>query len=142
MAGFSQGAGHALWIAKHYPLRGVILFSGPVDGRIHSPYRAARWITADERWATAKSRMKLVVSTQDGYYPAIRANLIALGFDPSASGVNVDDGLVTSRAGALFLTHAASPRAHVSVIEDAATPGAPNGTARYAPVWDALLTGY
>jgi dienelactone hydrolase len=142
MAGFSQGAGHALWIAKHDPLRGVILFSGPVDGRIQPPYQPARWITADGRWATAQSRMKLFVSTRDGYYPAIRANLVALGFDPSTSGVNVDDGLATSRAGALFLTHVPSPRAHASVIEDAATPRAPNGTARYAPVWDALLAGY
>ena len=142
MAGFSQGAGHALWIAKHEPLRGVILFSGPVDGRIHPPYRAAPWITADGPWATGKSRMKLFVSTEDGYYPAIRANLIALGFEPSASGVNVDDGLATTRMGPLFVTHAASPRAHASVIEDAATPKAPRGTARYRPVWDALLAGY
>lgn len=134
--------GHALGIAKHDPLRGVILFSGPVDGRIQPPYQPARWITADGRWATAQSRMKLFVSTRDGYYPAIRANLVALGFDPSTSGVNVDDGLATSRAGALFLTHVPSPRAHASVIEDAATPRAPNGTARYAPVWDALLAGY
>ncbi len=142
MAGFSQGAGHALWTAKHEPLRGVILLSGPVDGSIHAPYRPARWITADRRWATGKSRMKLFVSTEDGYYLAIRANLIALGFDPSASGVNVDDGLATSHMGSLFVTHAASPRAHASVIEDAATPKTPNGTARYAPVWDALLAGY
>ena len=142
MAGFSQGAGHALWIAKHYPTNGVILFSGPVDGRVHAPSESAQWISDPSAWATPRADFRFFISTHDGYYSAIRANLITLGFDPASVGVSVDAGVPSSPGVQLLLTSAVTVNAHPSVLSDADTPRNADGSAVYGPVWDYLLESW
>jgi dienelactone hydrolase len=142
ISGFSQGAGHALWIAKHYVTKGALLFSGPVDGRIDSPSQSASWISDSTAWATPRSSMHFFVSTKDGYYSGIHANLMTLGFDPATVGISVDNGPPSISGHPLLLASAIATNAHPSVVEDDATPMKSDGTAVYAPVWDYLLRSW
>jgi hypothetical protein len=63
-AGHSQGAGHAAYLGKHFPLAKVMIFSGPQDylGFFHTP---AGWLSEKSR--TAPSRYYAFLHIRDPY---------------------------------------------------------------------------
>lgn len=149
LCGYSQGAGHAAWLAQAHQVAGVILFSGVVDASITGSTRiSASWITqamqaggSGSFGATPLSRFRFFLHSADGFLPGIQANLATMGLAWSARD-DVDDGrfdpadspiLSTSR---FFLD---SNKAHPATCEDGATPQALDGSAVFAPVWAALL---
>lgn len=141
LAGYSQGAGHAAYIAKHISVTRVVLFSGVVDGRVESPWQSADWV-ADTNWQTPVSAFRLFESTKDGYYPAIKANLLTLSLDPdnASQTARVDSETAPYGGKKLLLTdYPDSGNGHAVTVEDGATPLLPDGAPRFAPVWKAML---
>jgi predicted esterase len=139
VSGMSQGAGHALYIAKLQSIDRAVLFSGVVDGAISSPYEAASWISDSSAWATAVDRFRFFVSTNDSFYPAIEENLATLGFDASSENAVQVDSNSSLLGKQLFITSLENPDAHSSTCNNNSTPRTSDSSPIYAVVWEALL---
>ncbi|HBD93986.1 MAG: hypothetical protein A2015_12230 [Spirochaetes bacterium GWF1_31_7] len=141
ISGYSQGAGHAAWIAKKNQVKRLVLFSGVVDGKISDPRESASWIT-NTGWATPLSDIRYFISKNDGFYPAIKANLITLNENPDdtsmTASVNTENPPYRNLR-LLLTSDVTGDRAHPSTCENGATPQLDNGVYQYQPVWNYLF---
>ncbi|MFN4152250.1 MAG: BPSS1187 family protein, partial [Candidatus Sericytochromatia bacterium] len=123
-SGYSQGAGHAGYIASKYNVYGSILFSGPVDGRIEKPFESANWIKKD--WKTDKSKIHIMVSKNDIFYNQIKENINKIIITPTENNFIMTDDTPQNIA-------------HFSTSEDASTPLNINKTPIYKDKWEKLM---
>lgn len=139
VAGFSQGAGHAAYIAKKVAVARVLLFSGVVDcGYTTDPpaWFSADWLL-DGNWATGMSRFCYFINANDGYIAALQTNLSKTGFPT----VNVDSPFSDINGHRILVTYYKPNNdpdgaiAHCSTAEDSSTKRNIYGTALYKPVW-------
>jgi hypothetical protein len=142
VSGGSQGAGHACLIALRHKVARAVLFGGPKDfSRALS--KPAAWYTKGE---TSPERFYTFNHKQDAQgcdYDEQRTICKLLGIAPEA---DVDTAKRPfGGAHALFTDYPGgalvSVRAHASVIGDGASPKMPDGSYRFAPVWEYMLTG-
>lgn len=132
LSGFSQGSGHAAFLAKAHEVAGVVMLGGVVDGRVEAPRQSATWITTGT-WATPASRLRWFSNTYDGNWPSTSANLISLGFDPAAA-VDADSGADLTGASLVTVSRDLGDQSHPSVCEDTVTPIS-NGSPVFQDVW-------
>jgi len=138
LSGFSQGSGHAAYLAQSFPVKKVVLFAGVVDGRVNVPQQSATWI-ASNFWATPRANFYFFSNTTDGNFPAIEANLFALGFDLNQS-VDSDLPFNPETGNHIYLTKRnLGEKSHPSVCEDNATPLDSQGQPIFLPVWQVLF---
>lgn len=90
VGGHSQGAGHACYLAKYYPIDRVLMFSGPTD---YSNYfsNSANWIS--QSGITPVSRHYSYLSLNDEASPYFKQydNLLNLGMLVSDDTTHVDN---------------------------------------------------
>jgi hypothetical protein len=122
VAGHSQGAGHAAFIAKVNKVLRVGMFAGVVDATTKGP---AAWV--NNLHATPTAAYFGFVHTQDPAYARIAANWTALGM--GASWVDVDASKPPWTSGQGFVTNQASDNPHGVVATGKG----------YAAVWRAVL---
>jgi hypothetical protein len=131
LAGHSQGGGESAFIAHRHDVRGVLMFSSPVedDGGI-----VASWMHGEG--ATPTSRMYAFDDTSDIYAQRIVGSWRAMGL-----GTRAAYGTPTSSRDHLLLTTVSlgSPlAAHMETVDDAG-PGVADGRPLFEPVWRWML---
>ena len=137
VAGHSQGGGEAAYIGHIRSVRGVLMFSSPVEslGPVH-----AAWM--DRPGRTPVDRMYAIDDVRDGFGARIRGSWTALGLDGTAGPYRTDtapppDGaephavLTDARVGS-------AGQSHARIITDA-TPLGPDGAPRMLPLWQWML---
>ncbi len=142
IAGHSQGAGHAAYMAKLYEFNRVALFAGPADvGPVAGTFAA--WLDlppltpAQRQYAFGHAGDELVP------FAFLQANWSRLGlaaFGPSASvdlvpppygnAHQLFTSLPPANAATIFAP------AHSSMVLDAVTPVAADGSPVFRPVWE------
>jgi hypothetical protein len=137
VAGHSQGGGEAAYIGHIRGVRGVLMFSSPVEslGAVH-----AAWM--DEPGRTPVSRMYAIDDVRDEFGPRITGSWKVLGLDgtdgpfrtdtaPPPDGADPHAILTDIRIGL-------PGESHSRIIKDT-TPLGPDGTPRLLPLWQWLL---
>jgi hypothetical protein len=144
VAGHSQGAGHAAYMAKLYSLDRSVMFSGPADVPA-AGQTASRWFSLPN--ITPVSRQYGFTHIEDELVPyaRVRSNWVATGLDASAGAPFAVDGASAPYGNSHQLTTAApaSPLGvalnpfpkHSSPVADGVTPSDAQGQPIYAPVW-------
>lgn len=136
VAGHSQGAGHAGYMAKLYSLDRSVMFSGPADVPA-AGQTAARWLSLPN--LTPLSRQYGFTHSDDEVVPyaLARSNWSAIGL--TGTPFLVDGAASPFGGGNLFYTAApptlAGASRHSSPVADVVTPTNAQGTPLYAPVW-------
>ncbi len=146
VAGHSQGAGHAGYLAKLEVLDRAVMFSGPADtGSIAgSP---ADWLSLPN--VTPAARQYGFTHTDDAIVRQSRAlaNWAVIGLDASGVPVSVDGNaapfagshqLLTSAVPANDPTRTNVQSAHGAPVTDFFTPLTAAGDPLFTPVWDYL----
>jgi pimeloyl-ACP methyl ester carboxylesterase len=123
VAGHSQGGGESAYIAHVHLVRGVLMFSSPVDSD-HGV--EASWMRS--KGATPASRMYGFDDSGDTFYSRIVASWNALGMPASHQ-------LVTHRV------LGGPGMSHLKTITDA-TPRTKNGSSVFAGVWKQMLAQF
>ena len=142
IAGHSQGAGHAAYMAKLYEFDRVALFAGPADVGT-APGTSAAWF--DLPSLTPVQRQFGFAHSGDELVPFafLQSNWARLGLAAFGAPVLVDGAappfgnshqLFTSMAPANAATVFAP--AHSSMVVDAVTPLAADGSPVFRPVWE------
>lgn len=144
VAGHSQGAGHAAYMAKLYSLDRSVMFSGPADVPA-TGQTAARWFSLPN--ITPLSRQYGFTHIEDELVPyaLVRSNWIATGLDASVNAPFLVDG-ASAPYGDSHQLHTAAPASplgvsvnpfpkHSSPVADGITPTNAQGTPLYTPVW-------
>lgn len=133
LAGHSQGGGQSAFISHKYRVRGVLMFSSPVESDNGVP---AAWMTS--RGATPASAMYGFVSNNDAYYRNIVDSWATLGLGAPVDSValaNADHSHVIQTTLAL-----GNPgQSHLLDITDQ-TPLSPSGVPVFEPIWDWMLS--
>lgn len=144
VAGHSQGAGHAAYMAKLFSLDRTVMFSGPADLPVGGD-SAARWFSLPN--ITPVSRQYGFTHLDDELVPYnfVRANWTAIGVPAPGGAPFLVDGVSAPFGGSnqLYTRAAASQTAsagtpwpfHASPVVDVATPLEAQGRPLYAPVW-------
>lgn len=129
LAGHSQGGGESAWIAHRHVVRGVLMFSSPVDSDGRS---AASWLLT--RSATPASREYGFDDAHDVYADRILPTWTRMGLAtaPLPGVTGGSHQIVTHRdLGGPF-------PAHGRIVKDS-TPLGADGTPVFAPVWHWML---
>jgi len=142
VSGGSQGAGHSALIAIRHKVARAVLFGGPKDFD-RARNAPAAWYTKP---ATPVDRFYTFNHKQDKQgcdYSEQVEICKTIGIAPEA---DVDrDTRPYHGAHALFTNFPGTPLesvpAHVSVIGDGGSPKLADGTYRFRPVWEYMLTG-
>lgn len=124
VAGHSQGGGQAAYIAHLHRVLGQLTFGAPI---IASDTMAASWLTTPG--ATPPDAMYGFASAHDRHFDRIEASWLRLGLPADHRLVWADDDLGDAR------------EAHGRVINDR-TPRLPEGTPRFAGIWNAMLAPF
>jgi len=124
VAGHSQGSGHAAFLAKHYPVKRAILFSGPQDVAV---WGQARWLSAVS--ATPGDRFFALLHAQDSFGSEwqIRA-LQRLSMQASPQVLKIGDDVPAGTSANILVSELNEQNAHMAPI-----------TPRYKKVWNWLL---
>jgi hypothetical protein len=142
VAGHSQGAGHAAYMAKLFVLDRAVMFSGPADVP-PAGLPAARWFSLPNLTPITRQYGFTHIDDELVPYSLVRANWTATGFG-SAAPFLIDGASSPFGGGNLFYTAAApsalgatnaAPR-HASPVADGITPSNAQGTPLYAPIWN------
>lgn len=137
VAGHSQGAGHAGYMAKLYTLDRAVMFSGPADVPA-AGQTAARWFSLPN--LTPLSRQFGFTHIDDEVVPYVlaRTNWTATGFGNAAPFL-IDGASSPFGGGNLFYTQAApafpAGSRHSSPVADGLIPLNAQGTPVYAGIW-------
>lgn len=143
MAGHSQGAGHAGFLAKLQSLDRAVMFSGPADSGVAAGSTAA-WLSLPN--VTPASRQYGFTHTADTLAPfaLVTGNWAQIGLPAFGAAVSVDNSAAPF-ANAHQLTTSAAPNpnptgpsaspTHGAPVEDAVTPLDAQGQPLFAPVW-------
>ena len=143
VAGHSQGAGHAAYLAKLVGLDRVVMFSGVAD--VAPNGSTAPWLFRPN--VTAVGRIYGFSHLRDPIVPfdVARASWHAMGLDPFGAPALVDGAAPPYGGTHELATDAPSPlgpqrpaRFHLSTVVDGATPLTGGGVPVYAPVWAAM----
>jgi hypothetical protein len=141
ISGHSQGGGEAALIGAIRRLRGVVTLSSPPDTNLS--HQAATWVSGVRRGRTPIGRIIAFVHAGDPFYPRILADWTAMGLGSLGSLGSVDNAAPPYRHTHELISSAPLPAVvlaeHDSTAVDSATPACPNGSPRYAPVWDYML---
>jgi pimeloyl-ACP methyl ester carboxylesterase len=138
LAGHSQGAGHAAWLAQKVAVSRVLLFAGPNDyhTQLNSP---AGWLFDSS--VTPASRFFAFLHQYDALVPVEEQiqQVEALGLN--RPGFKYSPGKVIPAKTQLILSvlDKDSPNSHISLIIDSHTPLDDNQVPLYAPVWKYML---
>ena len=129
IAGHSQGAGMAAFIAKRQVVARVVLLSGPVDfsnpGKVLAPWIASASATPPDRWYGLYHTHELRAGLLEQSYGVLRippAHVRALDSEPGAPPPRPNGDPY-----------------HVSVISDRTTPRDSTGAPSYAGDWAFIL---
>lgn len=143
VAGHSQGAGHAGYLAKLRSLDRAVMFSGPGDVGV-APGSPALWLSQPN--VTPASRQYGFTHTGDDVVSLalVTRNWGVIGLDAFGSPVSVDS-IASPFANARQLTTSAAPNPatpasvesanHAAPVVDVATPVTAQGQPVYLPVW-------
>lgn len=126
LAGHSQGGGEAAYIADRYRVRGVLMFSSPVDtdGQV-----AATWLA--HRSATSPSRMYGFDAASDVYATRITGTWVRMHL-PTSPGVACTHRIITT-------VDLGSPlHAHGRTVKDS-TPRTASGAPVFLSIWTRML---
>lgn len=146
VAGHSQGAGHAGFLAKLQSLDRAVMFSGTGDTG-QAPGSAAVWLSRPN--VTPASRQYGFTHTADNLIPLslVTRNWGVIGLDAFGAPVSVDS-VASPYGNARQLTTSAPPNpatpatvesaTHSSPVVDVATPLTAQGQLAYLPVWTYL----
>jgi hypothetical protein len=139
IAGHSQGAGHAAYMAKLYSLDRTVMFSSPVDPGTATGSRTP-WLSLPN--VTSVSRQFGFTHTADELapYSAVTSNWAIIGLGLFGAPVSVDTG---SYEGSRQLLTSVAPNpnnlenspAHSATVVDFSTPLTSQGEPLYRPVW-------
>jgi pimeloyl-ACP methyl ester carboxylesterase len=133
VAGHSQGGGQSAFIAHKYRVRGVLMFSSPVESDNGVP---ASWMTSPG--ATPASAMYGFVSANDVYNKNIVESWAALGL---GKPVNTTTLAPAKQAHVVQTTLALGTpgQSHVRDITNL-TPRSRSGVPVFAPIWNWMLS--
>jgi hypothetical protein len=124
VAGHSQGAGMAAYIAKRIAVARVVLSSGPED---QSMGTLAPWISAPS--ATPPERWLALYHARDQFAPILQRAFPALRIPPTqVRMLNLEP----------MRLNGPNPY-HVSVVGDGSTPRGPNGMPLYLADWNFVI---
>jgi len=131
VAGHSQGAGMAAFIAKDHEVCRVLLFSSPWD--FHAPdEQLAAWLSKPS--ATPLDRWYAVYHAREPMAALIARAYVALGILPAQIRVlNLDPNRSTTVSAHGDMIY------HTSVVGDFTTPLTASGTPAYMPDWLFML---
>lgn len=147
VAGHSQGAGHAGYMAKLHILDRVAMFSGPGDvGNVAGT--PAQWITLPN--ATPAARQYGYTHRQDELVPLalIEFNWSQIGLGAFGAPVSVDGSAAPFGDRRQLTTNIAIPisplspttaPAHGGTVVDVVTPLTTGGEPLYLPVWNYMI---
>lgn len=144
VSGLSQGAGHAALIAIRHQVARAVLFGGPKDySRV--TYKPAAWYTPP---ATPLNLIFTFNHERDRQACVFKEQLEichTMGLDQFGPPVDVDTAMPPfGNSHVLYTNYPMTPptsvRFHTSVVADASTPKAPDGSAVFQPVWVYMLT--
>ena len=140
VAGHSQGAGEAGYIASVRKVGGVLLFAGVVDGSGSSPL--ATWL--GEPHLTPSSRYAALLNVGDTWSAREQKSWVALGIPGGDKPRSIDSPSTASADVHAFITSAkgrtpGALSAHNEVAADPYVPVCPNGQPRLNGVWTAML---
>lgn len=143
VAGHSQGAGHAAFMAKMRDLNRVVMFSGPADTGVAANSPAA-WTSLPN--ITPVARQFGFTHTADNLAPlsTVQRNWDAIDLDMFGATVSID-GASAPFANSHQLTTSAAPNptptgptaspTHGAPVVDSVTPRNAQGTPNFQPVW-------
>ena len=137
LAGHSEGAGMAAFLARKNAVAGVALISGGPDGNPMTRQVAA-WVAAPS--ATPAARWFAMADAGEPLEEAMMAGFAALGVAGPPTPWTGAGGMGRSHTVVVDLEPRAGGK-HESTATDLATPLASDGGAAYAPVWQFLLQG-
>lgn len=133
VGGFSQGAGVAAWIGKHYPVHRVCQFSGTWDHT--SGTTSASWLSAGS--VTPGSSFYGFTHQNDSLTNG--AFYLDINWQALGMGTNTiqlySDGLTGQKIYANDTDSNCTANYHACSVEDSATPVLMDGTPKYANVW-------
>ena len=144
MAGHSQGAGHAGYLAKLESLDRVVMFSGPAE-RLTAGGQAASWLSQAN--VTPVSRQYGFIHTADTLVPLslVTTNWAQMGLNSLGAQVSVDGNTSPFGNSHQLLTSAApnptvpgATAAHNAPVVDVFTPLDGAGLPIFRGVWDYL----
>lgn len=138
LAGHSQGAGHAAYIAKHYALAKVLMFAGPND--YHTKLqRAGGWLEAKS--ATPIGRYFAFLHQYDALIPFEEqiTQLKSMGIQSPPYTYIPNQDIPSGTQILLSTLDKASPYTHISLVIDSHTPVDENGNPFYRTVWRWML---
>lgn len=136
-SGHSDGAGHALAVAKYHQVHRVICFSGPKDFNLHY-YLPPAWFHSG-LWKTGKSEIFAFAHTADEY--AFQREIWdSLGLGKYGPPVNVETNPPPYLSSHQLISSQSLPAGHIhgSTILDDQMPRK-DGISLYEPVWKYLL---
>lgn len=137
VAGHSQGAGHAGYMAKLFNLDRVAMFSGPADATSGNP---AAWLSQANVTPAARQYGFTHVNDELVPYAMVRNHWALIGLGAPASGPVSVDGASPPYGDSRQLSTNAAPETasgsrHGATVVDIATPRNAQGSAIFAPVW-------
>lgn len=142
VAGHSNGAGEAAYIASRYPVSRVLLFSGPLDSIGEPPnLTPATWLAGPH--ATPSARWYAFAATRDASRTLDRAARYRVTWPALGLGASVVvDGLRPPFAGSHALVTAHAPCDGCTASNMTATDQTPHdagGAPVFGPVWEYML---
>ena len=140
IAGHSQGAGEAAYIASIRKVAGVLMLAGVVDGNGSSPL--ATWL--EQPHVTPSTRYVALTNTKDTWAARQLRSWVALGVPGGEHPQSIDSPVTVDGGAHAFVTSAAARiggalSEHDEVAADPYVPVCPDGTPRLASVWTAML---
>jgi hypothetical protein len=117
VAGHSQGAGHAAYLGKKFPVNRVLIFAGPQDYlvRFHSP---AGWLS--QKGKTASSNYFAFLHVKDPYdFNKQKADCLKLMQDIKADTILVQPGAGVTKGKHILVTSIETANPHESMMQPA-----------------------
>lgn len=140
LSGYSQGAGHAAFLAKQYRVLRVGLYSGPADVSLPLGGRPASWLYRPS--ATPYDAYFGFTHAEDEVlqYSHVLRNWSALGLSEAGPAVNVDRSAAPFRFTRQLVTRMPPAQTsdyarHGATVRDGDTPRDPRNLPIYRAVW-------
>ena len=115
VAGHSQGAGHAAYLGKKFPVDKVLVFAGPQDFLAHFN-RPARWLSVEGM--TDPSKYYALLHLKDPFdYNKQLADCLKLMQTVKADTVMVEPGAAVTKSSHILVTNIETSNPHVSMMQ-------------------------
>lgn len=136
VAGHSQGAGHAAYLGKHFPVSRVVLFAGPQDYLVN--YKSpADWLS--EKGVTAPDRYYAFLHLKDPFDVNRQlANCAKLMATTTLDSAAVTPGRAVKGDHHILITNIATKNPHWSLINIDEMP-LTSDSSGFKPAWTYLL---